>query len=671
MARLYLSLTMTPALAAAALLLPATPARADVDQLPPVEVLGQADDTTVRTGEVIEQETTGFASHIGKPELQRGGLSLGELIDRQAGAQVRESGGFGGYSEISLRGAGSEQVMVYLDGLLLNDGAGGGFDFSTLDMSQLAAVDIYRGSTPQQLGKASFGGAVNLRTLQQSDASKFRLSSTLGDFGTQKISSQISGTRGQLDGLLALGYARSDNDFEFLNDNGTQYNPDDDETQKRHNAAVDQRSALLKSGWRISTDNRLDASLQVFDKEQEIPDWNNHPAAAATFANRNWQIRTKLTADRFLSPAVNSATEIHLSKKKETYDDRGNSVGLGAQYDRNTTTTQGLKSYLEWVGENATSGVNLSLREEQYTRDDLLEQHSADESRRLSASLGLQSNLFFAEEKWLLSPSFRYQWFRTRYRPDETSALERNTEAFGKPQLGLKYRWSDALTFKSNLGAYIREPGFYELYGDRGLFLGNSELKPEQGRNIDIGAEWAKQRPFASVAFARLQTSLWHNEIDDMITRTYDARGIGKSQNIAAARLRGAELSLLVELINGIEVSTSLTLQDPENRSGNAAFRGKTLPGRAGESFFASLSIPLENWTLLYELDIQQERFYDSANLLPAKDKQLHNLKISRDFGRKFHFALELKNIGDQAVEDFNGYPKPGRAWYLSLSYNH
>jgi len=62
--------------------------------------------------------------------------------------------------------------------------------------------------------------------------------------------------------------------------------------------------------------------------------------------------------------------------------------------------------------------------------------------------------------------------------------------------------------------------------------------------------------------------------------------------------------------------------------------------------------------------------YYDSANLLPAKDKNLFNAGISWLY-RSILLSLEGKNLTNDDYEDFNGYPMPGRAFYFTVGYRY
>ncbi len=641
------------------------------DTLDQIDVIGSDENSSpTATGDVVEQEHSGFTSHIAIGDSQTAGsLTLGDLVSQEAGSQVRSSGGLGSYSEISLRGASSEQVMIYLDGLLLNEGSGGGVDLSLIDLSQIDRIDIYRGSTPIQLGNASFGGAVNLVTPRTSQGTKASLSATAGSFGTQKLNARLSGRKEKLDGLVAIGVSSADNDFQFKNDNGTQYNPNDDRTEGRNNAEVTQASALMKMGWQRSDTQRADLSLKVMKKDQALPSWNNHENTDTEFNTKSWNLRGKLNSDSHFDDKLNTSFELYAAKKNEIYDDRNSAIGLGAQYDENITRTQGIKHYMEWLANVSTTSVTTDFRQEKYSRDDRLHYKVDDTSKRRSMSLGIQHNRFLHEDRLTLTPQLRYQRVINDFENNNSNSGKRNNNHIN-PSLGFSYAFSDKVTLKSNLGRYVREPAFYELFGDRGFFLGNDDLKAETGTNFDLGVIWDLSPAFWNLTSAKTQVSLWKNSIDDMIARTYDARGVGKSQNIASARTSGIELDTRWAFKNKAAISLNFTLQQATNQSSNAAFKNKQLPGRAARSFYSSFELPVGAWTIRYELDLRHKLYYDTANLLKAKNRHLHNLRFSRGFTKQLNAVLELNNLTDQQHEDFNGYPKPGRAVFITLNYN-
>ena len=73
-------------------------------------------------------------------------------------------------------------------------------------------------------------------------------------------------------------------------------------------------------------------------------------------------------------------------------------------------------------------------------------------------------------------------------------------------------------------------------------------------------------------------------------------------------------------------------------------------------------------WKAEYAYQFNADRFFDSPNLLPAVDQRVHNVSLSRNFS-DWRLDMELNNLTNQNYEDFNGYPKPGRAGFVSITY--
>ena len=640
------------------------------ERLPTIDVTAGTENTpasgaSTQTGDVVFGEHTGVVSHIGEQSLSSNTLTLGEVINQQVGTQVRSIGGMGAHSEVSLRGSSADQVRIYLDGMPLSDGTGG-VNLSDIDPAALSGVDIFRGATPIQLAGASLGGAVNLRTLDGATPSRLHLA--YGALDTYKASALLAGQRGNKDTLLLLSLAGSDNDFDFVDDNGTRFNTDDDRTTPRENTQIDQQSALIKAGIDLNDTRRLDSTLQVLHKNQGIAAWHNNPDNQASLETTDWRWRGRFSSDALMRSRLNTAFDVYAGTKTETFDDRLSQIGLGAQYQRYRTQTLGSQAYLEWISDVSTSGMKVDVHQERYHQADLLDVHADDKSQRHSASLALQHAHWFADETLLLSPALRVLHYRDKYTLGDISDTHRETGV--TPQLGLQYQPVPAWTLKANVARYLREPTYFELFGDRGLSTGNEELIAETGTNTDVALLYQRRTGKSWWREFSASAAVFYNQIDDMIARTYDARGIGQSQNIAAARLRGLELEAALKQRNHWHWQANLTLQEAENRASITAFEGNDLPGRERVAAYARVSAPIsKNTTLVLEADYRGKRYYDTANLLPAKARTLLNAQWRYQLNSAWRFGLEVSNLTDESAEDYNGYPRPGRLWMASITY--
>ena len=112
------------------------------------------------------------------------------------------------------------------------------------------------------------------------------------------------------------------------------------------------------------------------------------------------------------------------------------------------------------------------------------------------------------------------------------------------------------------------------------------------------------------------------------------------------------------------------TWQDPVNKSQIKAFDGNILPGRFQNAYLGRLEARYAGVKVFGEYVRETGMYYDSANLLPAKDKNEVNGGISWLF-HSFLFSLEGRNLTNEQYEDFNGYPMPGRAFYFTVGYRY
>ncbi len=639
------------------------------------DIVVSAEKTTEKfqTGDVDLQISPTFYSVIPRKSFEGKIEGLSDVLKKETGVQIRSSGGMGSFSEVSLRGSSSDQVMVFLDGVLLNDASGGGVNLSNISLFDVESIEVYRGFTPINFGSASIGGAVNIKTIRTEEGLKASALAGYGSFDTYQAGAFLNHKPSRWDYLVSVDYLDSENDFEFDNDKGTPYNPADDETENRHNAQFDQMNILTKVGYELSNTSRIDVFNQYFDKAQGIPDWRNNKSTDTSLETERNITALKITLDDLGKWEINSATTLSYSWKEEEYDDSLGQIGLGRQHTIDTTRRLGGKFYADTMLGFNLLAVQLEFNHETYEPDDLITSRSPRDSSRDTFSASIQDTLLLLNERLLITPVLRYSLTR-----DE---LESSVSAYGvtlksrdrdnsniSPQIGLKYAPFYWLTLKSNFGIYLREPSFFELFGDRGLFLGNTDLKEETGKNFDIGFEMKKHFDFNGLNSASFKAVYFSSDVDDLITRTFDARGVGKSVNIDETQVRGLETGINIEFLDHFRFIASATWQDSENLSEVSSFKHKDLPGRWEKSFLGRLEWQIGDFTAHVEYQADKNMYYDSANLLDAKDKEDISAGL-KWVHNSVAVTMEGRNLQDNQYEDFNGFPMPGRSFYVTIKY--
>ena len=83
-----------------------------------------------------DRHTPAYVGTIPIETLQAPGADLAQALDVATNVNVRRYGGLGSFSTLSIRGSTSEQVQVYLDGVLLNQALGGGVNLGNLPLAR-------------------------------------------------------------------------------------------------------------------------------------------------------------------------------------------------------------------------------------------------------------------------------------------------------------------------------------------------------------------------------------------------------------------------------------------------------------------------------------------------------------------------------------------------------
>lgn len=646
-----------------------------VHQLDEIVVTAEKPDVYSRTGDVNDEETTSFFSVIKREQFEGKVEDLGELIEKEVGVQVRRSGGLGSFSQASLRGSDADQVLVFLDGILLNDASSGTVDLSNIALADVAEIEIFRGVTPMNFGQSSIGGAINIRTLRAEEGLKTNVNAGYGSFNSRQASAFASQKAGQWDYLVSAGYLASDNDFKFVNNNGTKYNPADDRVERRRNAQFDQYNVLGKGGFEFSDTLRLDLMNQWFSKHQGIPNWINSENNDACYGTARNIFTTTLTADDLGSLQFNTRTRFDYLWKRETYQDAHGNIGLGKQDNIYYDNRYGGDFYIEQPGRWWILKLLTDMHFEEYKSEDLLYKTSATDSTRLTFNTNLAGDLLFFQDRFIITPAVKFLYVGDDLRSGTTTygtplEPQTNYDHYINPQGGLKLLPTDWLTLKVNVAEYVRVPTFFELFGDRGLIIGNPDLKAETGLNVDGGFEIQKQWKNSWAQRFSSELSIFARDVHDLITFVYDARGIGRAVNISQAQVGGIEASAQLEFLNTFRLIGNVTHLNTENLSDIKAFDGKKLPGIWENSVLGRLEARYRKVKVYGEYQVLSGLFYDSANLLPAKNQDIINVGMSWLL-EPFTVNFDVANIKNINYQEFNGFPTPGISYTVSASYSY
>lgn len=624
------------------------------DSLDTLETVGQID---YQTGDVLNEEETLSSVSINREQLSATPAALAEVISRETGVQYKQSGGFGSYATVSIRAASAAQTGVYLDGVMLNSGGNPVIDLSTLEILNLSSVDVYRGGTPSQLGHGGIGGSVNLNTLQADSSPGSRIRLEYGSLSQAGIQASHQVKSGKWDLVAAASRRQSDNDFIYLNKNGTPLSANDDEIQTRENAHAQRTSALLRTGYQHNANRRTDLTVQFAARELGVPEWRNLENNVSHYDTESSQLQLSHVMDGIAN--WNSRQGVYRHTDKNQFVDPLGQIGLGRQDTTNHLTTEGVKSYWEYPTDTGLFGVSMEYRQEKLSSDERLDNSNNYEADRNKWLASAHYTWYNASESLTITPTLRWQrnQFQGSRRVSNTQVDDANNGSELGAQLGIGFQSSDKIKYSANVGSYFRPPSFGELYGSIGLINGNPELLPEEGFNVDVGFHY-------SASALELSGTLFASIRDELIVTSFDSRGVGRPVNSGSAEVVGLELGAAWQISPKLRLLSNLTWQSAKSVDSTVDFFDKFLPGEAQLAWFGRAEYALNQWRTWYEIDVQNKRFYDRANLLPAADTTQHSAGIGWQTNQ-WQVSLSANNLSDEIVEDFNGFPKPGRTFSL------
>ena len=140
--------------------------------------------------------------------------TLPDFLQMVPGVHVREVNGKGQYTTVTVRGSTAAQVGVFVDGVLTNLGGDAAVDISTIPVSNVERIEVYRGYIPARFAGTFIGGVVNIVTKKPMKAHG---SAEIGpgSFGSKKGSVEITAPVGSGSLLFGFNHEARDGDFPY------------------------------------------------------------------------------------------------------------------------------------------------------------------------------------------------------------------------------------------------------------------------------------------------------------------------------------------------------------------------------------------------------------------------------------------------------------------------
>ncbi len=645
--------------------------------VPPIEV----------RAERIEPEpglrlSPGFARSF-DVSRSRGHVSMvNDLLDGTVGVHIRQLGGVGSFSTVSVRGSSSAQVAIFLDGVPLNSAQYGVVNLADLPIEALARIDVYRGGAPVAFDSPG-GGVIHLVS-RRTRGTWADLSFGRGSFGAQKGDLAAGWRGGARAALLIVQHLASDGEFRYLDDNATPFNAGDDSVRARENNRTESLSATAKAEQTIGPVT-LAVTHDRLSKRQGLPGAGANPAERADLrADRsitNVRLAWKeASRPRETAAAAASSLRLYAVNQRDRFaDPAGELSGLRQDNDDRTERRGGnLQTVVRLPARHVVTLVG-ELRRERYTPGIRLPTvRNLPRSERRSSAVAFEDRWSLLGDVVGIVGSIRRRSTSDDFAggPPYPGALpsppiDRTTEQVSWTA-GVRANVAFGVALKVSASHLERMPTLEELFGSRGGVYGNPLARPEAISTHDAGFVGLWRRGAASSRIlpvrAEVEASAYRSDARDLLVFVQNSQRSSIAQNVSAARLTGAEVSIRTAWTSGLSADVSWTRQWTTDESDVAYWRSRELPGRPRDEGSVRFLFARSRVSPWYRFHFVSLNYLDRSNRMRIPARQLHDVGVAvTPWGRGVEWIAECRNVTDRRVEDFAGYPLPGRFFYVGL----
>ncbi len=563
-------------------------------------------------------------------------ISMGELLQELPGVNVARSGGLGSQTSVRIRGAESDQTLVLINGIRVNDPStpDGSFDFGNLLAGNIERIEVLRGANGVAWGSQALGGVVSITTKRPTEDFSLFAQGEYGTNDTVRLVSNSNGKFGPLGFSFGGGYVQTDGISAFSGgsevDGYRQYSANGSLT-------LDLTENLRVEATGYYTDSRVenDSVFPPFSSDNAqfslANEFYGNVVLVAGLLNGRFQNRLAFSIADINRDIINPFFTSLPRGRSERFEYRGDIAAtdkLRFVFGAETENTR-----YRNAGVSDSTGI-----------DSVFAQAIAEPLSGLTITGGL--------------------------RHDEHEDFGGNTSLAAN----IIYRMRDTgPRLRASYGEGFRAPSLIDLDG-RPFGFGTPNLKPETAKSYEFGIDqdFAGGTIFGSLTFFQRDT---RNQIafaacplpPDPAPEvcTSGNRPFGTTLNIERNRSRGLEAILTISPVERLQIDANLTYLDTENRSAGPN-QGNDLPRRPSTTFYLNASYQAAfGLSLATDLQLVGDSFDDLANSRRLDGYELVGIRASMPVSEGIEIFGRIDNLFDVTYETASDFGTLGRSAYL------
>lgn len=415
---------------------------------------------------LTQLQSARIVSVLQRQDIEQAGVqSINDLFKLATGVDVRQRGGYGIQSDISIDGGIFDQITILLNGVNISNPHTGHLaaDFP-VSISDIERIEVLEGAASRVYGGQSFGGAINIVTRRDA--------TTTVDAGVQ------GGSFGTVDGDARIGLSLGRTGHRISGGGG------------RSDGGTD------NSDWRkgqLYYQGDLTTSRMTLDWQFG---YSRKSYGANTFYSAAYPDQYERNERYLLSVQGETKGKFHFTPQvywNRTYDNFQLVRGQAFGENYHQADVYGIKAggYVNWWGGKTALGAELrqegilstnlgrDLDPAQYV--DARHGHGTQYTRqddRTSVSYNLEHNILLSH--WTISAGLL---------ANMTTSVDHRFRFY--PGVDIAYRPTGGWKLFLSYNKGFRLPSFTELYYKSATHEGNKGLKPEHNRSLQLGLQYS------------------------------------------------------------------------------------------------------------------------------------------------------------------------------------
>jgi vitamin B12 transporter len=622
--------------------------------------------TATRVATPVAQVPASVTVLTQKDFRARGDTTLAQALSGLPGLVMVQSGGPGNVASLFVRGTNSEDVLVLLDGVPVNDPANpnGAYNFGITTLADVERIEVVRGPMSSLYGSSAIGGVVNIITKRGTQQTQASISAAGGFPAQGQGSASISGMSGKFDYALS---GAIDQEAGF------------DATPKRmtgvHTGNQDPYRAWLGSGqigYSVTPQTRVyaifrgqatdaafpDLADPVFDDPNEF-DYNTSIFAKTGVSSTllDGRLTTDLFVARLQTRLFNKnlldANDPNQASADDTYEGGRTDTQWNNTYrlsDTNDFTFSTISFGAEYTDDSAHENVNEGSSFGPFTETVDASQHS------WAGHVGLQTTV---ANRLTLTAALR----------DDSVSSFGNAVTW---RLGGSLALPEAFTtLKASVGTGFLAPSLFDLhYVDNFGDSGNPNLRPEYSTGWEIGPDFAFPL-FGQADGLDVSATYFASTIRDLIQAELSPVTFASTEeNVSRATINGVETDYVLNPAPWLSANLNYTYTRAVSGTNGPALLRR--PQNVGS---ASVTIkPTPDLTILPQVQYVgrfDDFLYDNNGFPVGTDSSdpgtIVNINITYQLTEKFSLFATGKNILNSQFESTNGLQIPGASFLIGV----